>query len=150
MSDDRMEPDAGAPAADGACCARSFCTPAASAAPAPAAPAAAGSAVAGDRAGHAASFPALSQESFRAIDRGRLFDVPAATRAPRILLLYGSLRERSYSRMLAEEAARLLDRYGAETRTFDPRSLPLPDAADASHPKAVSYTHLTLPTIYSV
>lgn len=46
---------------------------------------------------------------------------------PRILLLYGSLRERSYSRLAVEEAARLLQWFGAETRIFDPRDLPLPD-----------------------
>ena len=55
--------------------------------------------------------------------------------APRILLLYGSLRERSYSRLLTEEAARLLQAMGAETRTFDPSGLPLPDDAPDSHPK---------------
>lgn len=47
--------------------------------------------------------------------------------APRILLLYGSLRERSYSRLCVEEAARLLQFFGAETRIFDPSDLPLPD-----------------------
>lgn len=46
---------------------------------------------------------------------------------PRILLLYGSLRERSYSRLAAEEAARLLRFMGCETRIFDPSDLPLPD-----------------------
>lgn len=55
--------------------------------------------------------------------------------APRILLLYGSLRERSFSRFLTEEAARLLTFFGAETRIFDPRGLPLPDATSADHPK---------------
>ncbi|WP_192034378.1 arsenical resistance protein ArsH [Halomonas sp. YLGW01] len=54
---------------------------------------------------------------------------------PRILLLYGSLRSRSFSRLLVEEAARLLEAMGAETRIFDPRGLPLPDAEEASHPK---------------
>jgi arsenic resistance protein ArsH len=48
-------------------------------------------------------------------------------RPPRILLLYGSLRERSYSRLCVEEAARLLRFFGAETRIFDPSDLPLPD-----------------------
>ncbi|WP_068089437.1 arsenical resistance protein ArsH [Novosphingobium rosa] len=47
--------------------------------------------------------------------------------APRILLLYGSLRERSFSRLAVEEAARLLRLFGAETRIFDPSTLPLPD-----------------------
>ncbi|GAC1407154.1 MAG: arsenical resistance protein ArsH [Novosphingobium sp.] len=54
---------------------------------------------------------------------------------PRILLLYGSLRERSYSRLAVEEAARLLQFFGAETRIFDPSDLPLPDqVADDDHP----------------
>lgn len=73
-----------------------------------------------------------------------LFDVPISARlqpqatsaqAPRILLLYGSVRERSYSRLLSEEAARLLQAMGCETRTFDPRGLPLPDDAPDTHPK---------------
>jgi arsenic resistance protein ArsH len=59
----------------------------------------------------------------------------AATHAPRILLLYGSTREKSFSRLLTEEAARLLQHFGAETRIFDPRGLPLPDDAPDSHPK---------------
>jgi len=54
---------------------------------------------------------------------------------PRILLLYGSLRERSYSRLCVEEAARLLQYFGAETRIFDPGDLPLPDqVAGDDHP----------------
>lgn len=54
---------------------------------------------------------------------------------PRILLLYGSLRERSYSRLAVEEAARLLRHFGAETRIFDPSDLPLPDqVAGDDHP----------------
>ncbi|WP_312955219.1 arsenical resistance protein ArsH [Pseudomonas songnenensis] len=54
---------------------------------------------------------------------------------PRILLLYGSNRERSYSRLLVQEAARLLERFGAETRIFNPSGLPLPDDAPDSHLK---------------
>ena len=55
--------------------------------------------------------------------------------APRILLLYGSLRERSFSRLATEEAARLLQLFGAETRIFDPSTLPLPDqVAGDDHP----------------
>ncbi|GAA0729363.1 arsenical resistance protein ArsH [Sphingomonas japonica] len=54
---------------------------------------------------------------------------------PRILLLYGSLRDRSYSRLCIEEAARLLHFFGAETRIFDPADLPLPDrVAGDDHP----------------
>ncbi|MBA1202563.1 arsenical resistance protein ArsH [Pseudomonas capeferrum] len=54
---------------------------------------------------------------------------------PRILLLYGSTRERSFSRLLVEEAARLLEHFGAETRIFNPSGLPLPDDAPVEHPK---------------
>lgn len=57
------------------------------------------------------------------------------THPPRILLLYGSLRERSFSRHAVEEAARLLQFFGCETRIFDPSDLPLPDqVAGDDHP----------------
>lgn len=67
-----------------------------------------------------------------ALDRRYALDRPAVGLGvgdppPRILLLYGSLRERSYSRLCVEEAARLLRFFGAETRIFDPSTLPLPD-----------------------
>ena len=52
-----------------------------------------------------------------------------------MLLLYGSLRELSYSKLLTLEAARLLQAMGAEVRIFDPLNLPQPDAAPDSHPK---------------
>ena len=61
--------------------------------------------------------------------------LPSASHPPRILLLYGSVRERSFSRLASEEAAQLLQAMGCETRTFDPRGLPLPDDAPESHPK---------------
>lgn len=69
-----------------------------------------------------------------------LFDLPTATTSisehkPRILLLYGSTRERSFSRLLVEEAARLLEHFGAETRIFNPSGLPLPDDVPVEHPK---------------
>lgn len=54
---------------------------------------------------------------------------------PRILLLYGSLRDRSFSKLVALEAERLLQWYGCETRLYDPRGLPLPDAEQPDHPK---------------
>lgn len=54
---------------------------------------------------------------------------------PRILLLYGSNRTRSFSRLLVEEAARVLQHLGAETRIFNPAGLPMPDAAPNDHPK---------------
>ena len=61
---------------------------------------------------------------------------------PRILLLYGSVRERSYSRLASEEAARLLQAMGCDTRSFDPRGLPLPDDAPESHPKVLELRSL--------
>lgn len=78
-----------------------------------------------------------------------LFDAtPAAHEAsqhkPRILLLYGSTRERSFSRLLTEEAARLLEHFGAETRLFNPSGLPLPDDAPVEHPKVQELRDLIL------
>ncbi|MEP3068640.1 MAG: arsenical resistance protein ArsH [Parvibaculum sp.] len=79
--------------------------------------------------------PNLDEVHFRAIDPERLFPAERAMHAPRILLLHGSLRDRSFSRLMTEEAARILTRFGAETRSFNPSGLPLPDDADADHPK---------------
>ena len=78
--------------------------------------------------------PNLDVVAFREIDADVLH-AAMPTRRPRILLLYGSLRERSYSRLLTLEAARLLEAFGAETRMFDPTGLPLPDGAPVEHPK---------------
>jgi hypothetical protein len=80
------------------------------------------------------TLPNLVPDLFHLPDPARLRPAPA-THAPRILLLYGSLRERSYSRLLTLEAERLLQAMGAETRVFDPAGLPLPDGATAEHPK---------------
>ena len=60
---------------------------------------------------------------------------PLSTHPPRILMLYGSLRERSYSRLLAEEAGRILEGLGAEVRFFNPRELPLCNAVPDTHPR---------------
>jgi arsenic resistance protein ArsH len=65
----------------------------------------------------------------------KLQAAPPIAYPPRILLLYGSVRTRAYSRFLTFEAARLLDTFGAETRIFDPSGLPLPDDAPVDHPK---------------
>ncbi|MBN8999187.1 MAG: arsenical resistance protein ArsH, partial [Rhizobiales bacterium] len=58
-------------------------------------------------------------------------------------MLYGSLRERSYSRFATMEAARLLETFGAEVRIFNPSGLPLPDDAPASHPKVQELRELS-------
>ncbi|WP_026362763.1 arsenical resistance protein ArsH [Methylopila sp. M107] len=83
-----------------------------------------------------ADLPNLDPTSFARPDIAALGrDLPS--HAPRILLLYGSLRERSYSRLLTFEARRLLEALGAETRIFHANGLPLPDDAAADHPKVV-------------
>jgi len=79
--------------------------------------------------------PNLDEQAFEKPLLDGLLPAQRATHAPRILLLYGSVRERSYSRLLTEEAARLLRTMGAEPRVFDPWGLPLPDAAPDDHPK---------------
>nr|WP_199301263.1 arsenical resistance protein ArsH [Trichocoleus sp. FACHB-90] len=63
---------------------------------------------------------------------------------PRILFLYGSLRERSYSRLLAEEAAIIIQGLGAETKFFDPRELPIHGSVEADHPKVQELRNLSL------
>ena len=82
-----------------------------------------------------ATFPALRADLFDVPTPARLAVPVPSTHAPRILMLYGSLRERSYSRLLTFEAARLLEALGAEVRIFDPSGLPLPDDAPETHPK---------------
>lgn len=87
--------------------------------------------------------PQLDDGRFAAIDRDRLLAPPRSVHAPRILMLYGSLRPRSFSRLSAEEGARILTRLGAEVRFFHPSGLPLvDDGADASHPKVAELREL--------
>ncbi len=81
------------------------------------------------------NMPNIDGDCLNPIDESVLFKAKEAEHKPRILLLYGSLRERSFSRLATEEAARILEWLGAETRTFNPSGLPLPDDADADHPK---------------
>ncbi|MFG6158899.1 arsenical resistance protein ArsH [Halomonas sp. 1390] len=86
--------------------------------------------------------PNIDRPLFRIPDPEALAGGAAPRHPPRILLLYGSLRARSFSRLAVEEAARLLEAMGAETRIFDPRGLPLPDAEEASHPKVAELREL--------
>lgn len=97
-------------------------------------------------------FTSLHDASLPALD-DFLLDVPTHEKVaipvdiahpPRILLLYGSLRERSYSKLLIEEASRILQRLGAETRIFDPLGLPQPDSVPADHPKVAELRALSL------
>ncbi len=81
------------------------------------------------------TLPNLQDDCVRAIEADTLLANGDDGHPPRILLLYGSLRDRSYSRLLSEEAARLLQQFGAETQTFDPAGLPLPDSVEPSHDK---------------
>jgi arsenic resistance protein ArsH len=82
-----------------------------------------------------AGLPNIAADSFEHIDAGQLLDGANPSHPPRILLLYGSVRARSFSRLVSEEAARILTALGAETRSFNPSGLPLPDDAGAGHPK---------------
>jgi arsenic resistance protein ArsH len=86
--------------------------------------------------------PNIVPSSFRRPDLEALQPTQVAT-PPRILLLYGSLREQSYSRFATEEAARILRTLGAETRIFNPTGLPLPDDAPASHSKVQELRELS-------
>jgi arsenic resistance protein ArsH len=81
------------------------------------------------------TFPALDANLFRKPTPDDLTVPRPSIHAPRFLLLYGSLRERSYSRLLTFEAARLLTALGGDVKIFDPRGLPLPDGEPAAHPK---------------
>ncbi|OED14678.1 arsenical resistance protein ArsH [Burkholderia sp. A2] len=88
--------------------------------------------------------PQLDAELFRVPDASQLRPASPSTHPPRLLLLYGSLRERSFSRLLVEEAERLLTAMGAEVRVFNPSGLPLPDDVPDSHPKVVELRELVM------
>ena len=78
--------------------------------------------------------PNVARGAFEVPDFARLV-APALGHRPRILMLYGSLRERSYSRFLTLEGRRLLEAFGAEVRVFHADGLPLPNDAPDDHPK---------------
>lgn len=88
--------------------------------------------------------PHLDLELFDRPSADKLASVPTVAHPPRILLLYGSNRERSFSRLLTFEAARLLQAMGAETRIFNPSGLPQVDDAPDSHPKVQELRELVL------
>ena len=84
----------------------------------------------------------IDENSFRPINGKRLRNSEQPEHKPRVLLLYGSLRERSFSRLMTEEAALVLSKLGAETKTFNPAGLPLPDDAEPTHRKVTELRDL--------
>lgn len=78
--------------------------------------------------------PNIDQEALTPIEQSKL-QPTLSTHKPRILLMYGSLRKRSFSRLVTQECAKILEYYGAEVKTFNPSGLPLPDDCDADHIK---------------
>jgi arsenical resistance protein ArsH len=91
----------------------------------------------------ASDLPNVDPTSFRVPGPAALSRVALPVHRPRILLLYGSLRERSFSRFATEETARLLEAFGAETRIFNPSGLPLPDDQPTDHPKVQELRQLS-------
>ncbi|WP_234729595.1 arsenical resistance protein ArsH [Acidocella facilis] len=90
------------------------------------------------------TLPALRRDLLFLPDFTQLEPVERSNHLPRILLLYGSLRERSFSRLLVEEAARLLVTLGAEVKIFDPRDLPVANSTTAEHSKVQELRALSL------
>jgi len=79
--------------------------------------------------------PNVDFAQLKPVDSKALLSSGDDKHSPKILVLYGSLRDPSYSRLVSEECAYLLDFLGAQTKTFNPVDLPLKDSVDASHPK---------------
>lgn len=94
------------------------------------------------RCGASSALPNIDPALFKTPLAPDFSEIGAAPHPPRFLLLYGSVRERSYSRLLTMEAARLLEVMGGEVRIFDPRGLPLPDSAPETHPKVAELREL--------
>ena len=86
--------------------------------------------------------PNISADSLSIPALEQLQPAQQSAHKPRILLLYGSTRQRSFSRLVVQEAARLLETFGAETRIFNPSGLPLPDDVEDTHPKVVELREL--------
>ncbi|MEL7429945.1 MAG: arsenical resistance protein ArsH, partial [Pseudomonadota bacterium] len=88
--------------------------------------------------------PNLEEEQLHPIDEGRLASKTCPTHRVRVLLLYGSLRKISYSKLMTLEAARVLERLGAEVKVFDPAGLPLVDDQSEDYPKVEELRQLSL------
>ncbi|MEY2840818.1 MAG: hypothetical protein RJB60_3117 [Pseudomonadota bacterium] len=91
-----------------------------------------------------AELPHVEAANFQVPDAAMLRPAEPSTHAPRILLLYGSLRQRSFSRLLVEESARILQAMGAVVKVYTPSGLPLPDDSPETHPKVVELRELCL------
>jgi len=89
------------------------------------------------------SLPNIDSEQFKT-PQNEDFISPSSTHRPRFLLLYGSLRDRSFSRLVVEECARILIAMGGEVKIFDPRGLPLPDSEQPDHPKVQELRELVI------
>ena len=79
--------------------------------------------------------PNINRETFKKSDSNQIRPDTLSTHPAKILLVYGTNRERSFSRLDTEEAQRLLEHFGAETRVYNPEGLPQPDSLDKEHPK---------------
>lgn len=90
------------------------------------------------------NLPNIKMGQFDVPDMQRLAQVADLDHPPRILMLYGSLRERSFSRFLTFEAARILEQFGAEVKIFDPTELPMAGSVSEDHPKVVELRELSL------
>lgn len=91
-----------------------------------------------------ASLPNINPAQLDLPTLDKLAPVAELTHPPRILMLYGSLRERSFSRFLTEEAARILEHFGADVRIFDPKELPMAGSVPDDHPKVLELRELCL------
>ena len=88
--------------------------------------------------------PNIEPTQLHGIEVQRLASPDEPTHPVRVLMLYGSLRERSYSRLMTEEAARVLRHFGAEVRIFNPANLPLVDDSVDTHAKVQELRELSL------
>jgi arsenical resistance protein ArsH len=88
--------------------------------------------------------PNIKEELLDVPDVAKLAQQGDMTHPPRILLLYGSLRERSFSRFLTYEAARILEHFGADVKIFDPMELPMVGSVPEDHPKVVELRELCI------
>ena len=88
--------------------------------------------------------PNIDEEMLGVPDMAKLAQQGELLHPPRILLLYGSLRERSFSRFLTYEAGRILEHFGAEVKIFDPMELPMAGSVPEDHPKVQELRALSL------